>query len=479
MLRFPKYKYILLLFDLIVIYLSFLISIVLAMGAINTAESVVPLRFIFIITFSFLLVFIFQWNALYRINVFSTRIPQFIRLLKSILIGLSLYVFAGFLSKFELIYESRLVFVFFGLFLIALFTLYRVIILPSFLRRFINFEILKRKCLIVGAGELGKKILNDIIAKPELGLEIIGFIDDYITPGSRIFNGYRVIGNVERVTEVCKELNINEIIIAIDNITHGRLIEIIEETKKTECTVRLTSSIFKVIPSKLTTEAYTDFPTVTLTGGFYSRIYLIQKRIVDFVASLIILILLSPLFLILAILIKVTSNGPVFYVHERIGKDGKKFKMYKFRTMYQNADRDETRVKWMKEFILNGKHPDGEVNSKKVVDKNKITPIGRILRKFSIDELPQLINVLKGEMSLVGPRPVLPYEYEMFKPWYHERNKVLPGCTGFWQVYGRAETNFDDMVLMDIYYIQNMSPWLDLQIILKTIPVMLFGKGGG
>jgi undecaprenyl-phosphate galactose phosphotransferase len=341
-----------------------------------------------------------------------------------------------------------------------------------------NLKILKRKCIIVGGGELGRKILNDIIARPELGLEIAGIVDDNITPGTCILNGYKILGNVGDMIKICEEQNVDEIIIGIDNITHERLIKIVEEAKKTKCIVRLTSSIFKVIPNRLITESYIDFPTVTLTRGLYSEVYLIQKRIVDFVISLIALIFLSPFFLLIAILIKATSKGPIFYVHERVGKDGKKFKMYKFRTMYLNADQDKARIEWMKKFIEIGEHPNGETSSKKVVDKSKITPIGRILRKFSIDELPQLINVLKGEMSLVGPRPVLPYEYEMFKPWYYERNKVLPGCTGFWQVYGRAKTNFDDMVLMDIYYIQNMSPWLDLQIILKTIPVMLFGKGG-
>ncbi|WP_234697249.1 sugar transferase [Candidatus Chrysopegis kryptomonas] len=454
-------------------------SAVLIKEVANIKDFSASSQFIFSLIFSLLLAFIFQWNALYRINVFSTRVPQLIRLLKSISIGLAIYVIVGFLSKFTLIYNSRLVFISFATLLISLFTLYRVILLPQFLKHFMNLKIFKRKCIIVGGGELGKRILNDITAKPELGLEIAGIVDDNITPGARILNGYKILGNVGDIIKICEEQNVDEIIIGIDNITHERLIKIIEEAKKTKCTVRLTSSIFKVIPNRLTTEYYIDFPTVTLTRGLYSEIYLIQKRIVDFAISLIALIFLSPFFLLIAVLIKMTSRGPVFYVHERVGKDGKRFKMYKFRTMYLDADKDKTRVEWMKKFIENGEHPDGETSSKKVVDKRKITPIGRILRKFSIDELPQLINVLKGEMSLVGPRPVLPYEYEMFKPWYYERNKVLPGCTGFWQVYGRAKTNFDDMVLMDIYYIQNMSPWLDLQIILKTIPVMLFGKGGG
>ncbi len=478
MLRFPKYKYVLLLIDLILVNLSLFISTVLIRKNVNVEGFFTSSQFIFSVLFSFFVAFVFQWNGLYKINVFSTRIPQFIILIKSIFLSLLIYVFVGFLSKFKLVYASRLVFVYFALCLFVFFVLYRVAFLPSFLKYFMNLKYLKRRCLIVGAGELGRKILNDIIVKPELGLEVVGFIDDKISPGTSILNGYKVLGNTENIATLCKEKDVDEIIIGIDNISHERLIEIIAKSKETDCTVRLTSSIFKVIPSKITTETYVNFPTITLTRGLYSKVFLFQKRIVDFIVSSIALILLTPIFIIVAILIKITSKGPVFYKQDRIGKNGKRFKMYKFRTMYIGADNDKIRIEIMRRFIQEGKHPKENEGSKKVVDKNKITPIGKFLRKYSIDELPQLINVLKGEMSLVGPRPVLPYEYESFKPWYHERDKVLPGCTGFWQVYGRSETTFDDMVLMDIYYIQNMSPWFDLQIILKTIPVMLFGKGG-
>lgn len=430
-LRFPKYKYALLLIDLVLVNLSLFISAVLFRSIANITDFFASTQFIFSILFSFFVAFIFQWNGLYKINVFSTRIPQFIILLKSIFISLLIYVLIGFLSKFKFMYESRPTFIYFALCLFTFFALYRVVLLPSFLKHFMNLKPFKRRCLIVGAGELGRKILNHVILKPELGLEIVGFIDDNIRPGTQVLNGYKVLGNTNDITSICKENDVDEIIIGIDNISHERLIEIISKSKETECTVRLTSSIFKIIPSKINTESYINFPTVTLTRGLYSEVYLIQKRVVDFTLSLIALILLAPIFVIISVLIKVTSKGPVFYKQERIGKDGKRFKMYKFRTMYVGADKDKTRIEIMKKFIQEGKHPSGSSENTKVVDKNKVTPIGKLLRKFSIDELPQLINVLKEEMSLVGPRPVLPYEYELFKPWYHERDKVLPGCTGF------------------------------------------------
>jgi len=143
--------------------------------------------------------------------------------------------------------------------------------------------------------------------------------------------------------------------------------------------------------------------------------------------------------------------------------------------MYIDADEDKNREVFMTDFIKNNKTVlDG---TSKIINESNITPIGRILRKTSLDELPQLFNVLNGDMSLVGPRPCLPYEYESFDDWHKRRHTVLPGCTGVWQVSGRSSVSFKDSVVLDLYYINNMTPWLDLQLIFKTFPVMLFGKG--
>ena len=137
-------------------------------------------------------------------------------------------------------------------------------------------------------------------------------------------------------------------------------------------------------------------------------------------------------------------------------------------------EEDVKRKEMMLEFMNGG---TGNNGSGKVIDDSRVTVVGRMLRKTSFDELPQLINVVKGEMSLVGPRPVLPYEYDAMKNWHRERSKIMPGCTGFWQVYGRGKSSFDDMVMMDLYMLENMSPWLYFQLLLKTLPVLLLGKG--
>ena len=182
-----------------------------------------------------------------------------------------------------------------------------------------------------------------------------------------------------------------------------------------------------------------------------------------------------PLFIIISVLVKLTSPGKVLFKQIRIGKDGKPFMFYKFRSMYFNSEESNEREAFMKDFIMNdiSMHP----GSTKIVNQKNVTKIGKFLRKTSLDELPQLFNVIKGDMSLVGPRPCLSYEYEIFDDWHKRRNSVMPGCTGVWQVSGRSSVSFKDSVVLDLYYINNMSPWLDLQLIFKTFPVMIFGRG--
>jgi exopolysaccharide biosynthesis polyprenyl glycosylphosphotransferase len=205
------------------------------------------------------------------------------------------------------------------------------------------------------------------------------------------------------------------------------------------------------------------------------------KRAFDFLISLIALIVVSPLMLVIALVIKRTDKGPVFFVQERLGKDGRPFKFYKFRSMKHNSD-DAIHRQFAAMFI-NGDEDgcsatnDGEKLFKMKTDP-RITPIGGWLRKTSLDELPQLFNILRGEMSLVGPRPPIAYEIENYQPWHMERLKAVPGLTGLWQVSGRSNVSFDDMVRMDVNYINQWSLWKDVGIILKTVPVVLRGTGG-
>ena len=207
--------------------------------------------------------------------------------------------------------------------------------------------------------------------------------------------------------------------------------------------------------------------------------YLIAKRILDIVFTLLILLPFCIAMLIVAIMIRLDSKGPIFFRQKRVGLNGTEFTMFKFRSMYVDSD-DSTHREAIKQF-MNGAHLNGDVdacNLYKLVDDPRVTRIGRFIRKTSIDELPQFINVLRGEMTLVGPRPPLPYEVEAYSLRDKQRLGGKPGLTGMWQVYGRSRVNFNDMIEMDIAYLQQQSIWQDLKLIALTIPVMLWGRGG-
>jgi lipopolysaccharide/colanic/teichoic acid biosynthesis glycosyltransferase len=206
-----------------------------------------------------------------------------------------------------------------------------------------------------------------------------------------------------------------------------------------------------------------------------AKYYFKIKEPLDKVFAFFGIIILSPFFIIIALSIKITSSGPVFFKQYRVGREGKLFEFYKFRTMevYDEEDylRKDQMINFMKEQKSGGKN-------NKVINSSRVTRVGKVLRKTALDELPQLFNVIKGDMSLVGPRPCVPYEYENYEKWHKKRLMVLPGCTGLWQVLGRGKVSFTESMVMDIYYLNNVSFLLDIRIMVKTIPVMILGSGG-
>ena len=203
-----------------------------------------------------------------------------------------------------------------------------------------------------------------------------------------------------------------------------------------------------------------------------------EKRILDIILSSFALLILSPLFLFIAIGIKLSSKGPVIFKQKRIGKGGSSFNFYKFRSMHL-GNSDSTHKEYVQNFIKKKIHQQGDdLQVYKITDDPRIFKFGKFIRKTSLDEFPQFFNVLKGDMSLVGPRPCLDYEWECYEKWHKNRLNILPGCTGLWQALGRSSVSFEEMVILDLYYISNMTLWLDLRIVLQTIPVIFLGKGG-
>ncbi|MBK7157830.1 MAG: sugar transferase [Ignavibacteria bacterium] len=476
-MKYPKYKYVFAVFDFAVILISFFAAKFIAIDILNKKlildDNSLPSIITFVV-FSILFIFIFQNNYLYKINVFLTRAPQLTALLKSFIYGAILLIIFSFVIKFSLLLSSR---VFMLCFIATGFigvSVVRLFILKPY---YMNFSKIlhNSNVIIIGAGKSGKLLAEKLIFENFYGMRIAGFLDDNIEAGAFVFKEMKCLGKLDEMKSIVMNLEIDEIIIAIDNIGYEKLMSLIDRCNELEKSVKLTSELFNIVPEKIVTETYSGIPVVDLSPKVNKNINYIYKRVFDYVASITGLIILSPVFIIISILIKLTSPGKIFFTQMRIGKDGKPFKFYKFRSMKINSDSDKERESFMIDFIKN--NYAANLNSTKIINENNITSVGKFIRKTSLDELPQLINVLKGDMSLVGPRPCLKYEYDSYDDWHKRRHTVMPGCTGVWQVSGRSTVSFRDSVVLDLYYINNMTPWLDLQLIFKTFPVMIFGRG--
>ena len=234
-------------------------------------------------------------------------------------------------------------------------------------------------------------------------------------------------------------------------------------------TFRVVPNLLNCIPRKTNVEQLGAVPMVRLFEEPLSTSARLFKRSVDLVVSSLLLLFTAPLWLVIAIAIKLESRGPALYRQERVGMDGHIFQIYKFRSMLDDVKIDDAHREFMARVI---KGKGAKEPSYKFVNGDRLTRVGAVLRRSSLDELPQVFNVFKGEMSLVGPRPPIPYEVECYETWHRKRLDVKPGLTGLSQVSGRYRLSFQQMAQLDIYYIENWSPWLDLKIILKTIPAL-------
>jgi len=476
MKKIPIYKFYFVAADFFIFAISFVFTAYINWntGTIDQPFFDKPFYQIIILYFIIAIIFslTFQYNGLYRINIILSKASHLTQIIKSVFYGILTVLLLSFLFKYLEILYSRIVLFTFSLVLLALLYFLRVEVLRAFYFKLLNRQF-KRKVLIIGAGKAGKLLATKFILEDSIGMHIVGFIDDHKEVGEEIVAGRKILGRMDNLTEVIDKNRVDEILVVMDNVSYERLLNIIDTCKKSHVNVRITSELFDIIAQKVATEKYDEYPVVDVTQRINGKVNLLFKRVFDIVLASLGLIILSPLFLTIALAVKLTSAGPIFFYQERVGRDGRPFKFFKFRSMFVNNGEDEARKSMMLNFIN-----DNGNNGKKIINKSRVTSIGKIIRKTSLDELPQLFNVIRGDMSLVGPRPCLPYEYENYTDWQKRRVEVLPGCTGIWQVAGRSSVSFKDSIVLDLYYINNMSPWLDLQILFKTIPVMLFARGG-
>jgi len=337
---------------------------------------------------------------------------------------------------------------------------------PPLRRRFAAL----RHVLIVGRTPEAAEIARLIVSNARRNLALVGFLE--IEPGQGAplatpFSAYPVYP-LGRLRDILHEQVIDEVVFAVskdqlDNLQEAFLI-CEEEGVKT----RLVLSFFPHLISKVHLERMGEWPLLTFSTTPLNEDLLLLKRVVDFGMALVFLAVLSPLLLLVALAVKLTSRGPVFHHQMRSGLGGRKFRLFKFRSMRADA-----------ETMRGGLEPLNEMDGPvfKIRNDPRLTPLGRFMRRFSLDELPQLVNILKGEMSFVGPRPPLPEEVERYEPWQRRRLRMQPGLTCLWALAGRNQLNFERWMELDLEYIDNWSPALDWKILLKTIPVVLLGRG--
>ena len=334
-------------------------------------------------------------------------------------------------------------------------------------KRFVLREVRVRQrnlhhVLIVGAGPRGQRMAEVINHHPELGYHLLGFVDDQRAPG--------VIGKLDEFAAILAEQIVDEVLIALPvKSFYTQINEVIRLAEEQGIVVRLHAELFSPKLARARAEQLDDVPVLTLFTAPPPDARAVLKRALDFCGAAALLIVLSPVLLLIAALIRLTSKGPALFVQERLGLNKQRFPMFKFRTMVTNA---EALQKELEQFNEAG----GPVF--KMRQDPRITPLGHFLRKTSLDELPQLLNVLRGELSLVGPRPLPVRDYERFDAyWFNRRFSVKPGITCIWQVSGRSNTSFDHWIKQDLEYIDNWSLMLDLKLLLQTIPAVLRGTG--
>ncbi len=323
--------------------------------------------------------------------------------------------------------------------------------------------LLPRRTLIVGAGEVGHLVKRKLARHPEFGLELIGFVDD----DPRVEG---VVGRTDDLTRLVDELDIDWVLLAPSDTPHERLVEMVRAVRRPEVHLSIIPNFYELFASNATIEDLEGVPVVSLPPMRFSRSVRAVKRSFDVVAAGLGLLAIAPVLLVAAIAIRLDSPGPVFFRQRRHGRGGREFHIVKFRTMVQDAE-----AKRFELAHLNQMEGGGPLF--KIHDDPRVTRVGRLLRKWSIDELPQLWNVVKGEMSLVGPRPFVVHESELITGWGSRRLETTPGITGLWQVLGRNDIPFEEMVKLDYIYVTNWSLWWDVKILCQTLPVVLAKQG--
>ena len=322
-----------------------------------------------------------------------------------------------------------------------------------------------RRVLIAGAGRVGLQVGKLMRQFDAIGYDLVGFLDDKQTSTKDVL----VLGKLHDVRQIVAIYAVDDVVVALPRKAYGKINELIVALHDLPINVRVVPDYFSLALYRASVNDFGGIPMINLRDPALNDVERILKRLFDLSAGGIITLLASPVLILSAVAIWFDTKGPILFRQDRIGENGRIFSMYKFRTMIVGAEKLQHQVNVVDE--------NGRILANKSKDDPRITKIGRFLRQTSLDELPQLFNVLKGDMSLVGPRPEMPWMVEQYEPWQRKRFAVPQGMTGWWQVNGRADRPMHLHTEDDLYYVQNYSLWMDLYILLKTPWVVLRGKG--
>jgi len=389
-------------------------------------------------------------------------------IVKSTSIAFSLVLIAVFLTQ-QYIHYSRLMIV------LAWFLSFFIIPLFRFItkRLLIISNLWKKKVAIIGQTKKMPMVTRAIKEEKTMGYEVVGFFNEDREKIGKIINGVKIVGHYDDIEEFKQKIKFEDIIVAFEDISGKNLIDLLKKWDKYSETIRYIPPTGELISTGVDVENIGRILSLTLRKNLQKPWNIVVKSLFEMILTLFITCLFLPFFAAIAIAIKLDSPGPVFFTQERYGKNGKKINFIKFRSMYVDGDKKlagffkknpEAEKEWLEFRKLRSYDP-------------RITRVGGFLRKYSLDELPQLFNVLRGEMSLIGPRPYLVYELEEVASVRSILLRVKPGITGLWQISGRNLLSFKERLNLDEYYVRNWTFWLDIMILLKTIQVFLSGKG--
>ena len=408
---------------------------------------------------------IFTFVGMYRTWFASSRFDEISTLFKATFFGVFLLFFLIFVDDYmhNVATATRiLIFIYWGLFLILVGS--GRIFIRSVQRNLLIKGIGRRSGLIIGFNPRAKEVLESISNAPALGIDIEAFVAVRNENIGKDQKGIIVEGTTEQLSEIIEKYNAKEIIIALEKEDHDVLVDVISKTEGKNLSLKIVPDLYEILSGQARTSQIYGIPLIDIMPELMPEWEKKLKRLMDILISLLLLIISSPILIIAAAAIKIDSEGPVLFKQERLGQNGKPFKVLKFRSMIKDAEKYT-----------------GPVWSQK--DDPRVTRMGKFVRKARIDEIPQMINVLKGEMSLVGPRPEREFFVEKLSkeiPYYKRRLKVRPGVTGWAQIKHKYDETIEDVKIKlryDLFYIENMSIRMDLKILLRTVYVVLFGKG--